>query len=116
MVKPTLRTKSIGTKVTEEEYARLSELAGSQTLGEWTREVLLRQLEAGPAAAAVSPAAPDPATEVVLAELLALRTILLNLFYALARGERITSEQMKQVIDRADAEKLPRAMESLRKP
>jgi hypothetical protein len=115
MVKPTLRTRSIGTKVTEEEYARLAELAGSQTLGEWTREVLLRQLESGPAPAASSPPA-GPAAEVVLAELLALRTILLNLFYALARGERITSEQMKQVIDRADAEKLSRAMESLRKP
>ena len=43
MVKPTLRTKSIGTKVTEEEYARLERAAqaGSKTLGEWCREVML---------------------------------------------------------------------------
>jgi ATP-dependent exoDNAse (exonuclease V) alpha subunit len=43
MVKPTLRTKSIGTKVTEEEYARLERAAqaGTKTLGEWCREVML---------------------------------------------------------------------------
>src|SRR5208283_4855061 len=43
MVKPPLRTKSIGFKVSEEEYARLEEAAraGSFTLGEWCRQVVL---------------------------------------------------------------------------
>ena len=43
MVKPNLRTKSIGTKVTEEEFARLEQAAqkASKTLGEWCREVML---------------------------------------------------------------------------
>ncbi len=37
MVKPPLRTKSIGFKVSEEEYARLEEAAqaSGRTLGEW---------------------------------------------------------------------------------
>jgi hypothetical protein len=106
MVKPTLRTKSIGTKVTEEEYGRLQALAGTQTLSEWAREVLLRQAEPQPVSGSTSDA-------VLLAELLGLRTILLNLFYALARGERITAQQVRQVIDRADAEKANRAAELL---
>jgi len=44
MVKPPLRTKSIGFKVSEEEYAQLETGAqtGGCTLGEWCREVILR--------------------------------------------------------------------------
>src|SRR5579883_2403718 len=40
MVKPPLRTKSIGFKVSEEEYAQLETAAqaSGQTLGEWCRE------------------------------------------------------------------------------
>jgi hypothetical protein len=45
MVKPVFRRKSIGTKVSEEEYARLEALAGGRALGEWVREVLLRELD-----------------------------------------------------------------------
>jgi hypothetical protein len=43
MVKPSFRTKSIGTKVTEEEYAKLelTAQAGGKTVGEWCREVML---------------------------------------------------------------------------
>ncbi len=44
MVKPPLRTKSIGFKVSEEEYAQLemAAQADGRTLGEWCREVILR--------------------------------------------------------------------------
>jgi hypothetical protein len=40
MVKPPLRTKSIGFKVSEEEYAQLETAAQAdgRTLGEWCRE------------------------------------------------------------------------------
>ena len=43
MVKPPLRRKSIGFKVSEEEYAQLEKAAraGGCTLGEWCREVVL---------------------------------------------------------------------------
>ena len=46
MVKPPVRTKSIGTKVSDEEYAQLEKLAQAhgQTLGEWVREVLLERV------------------------------------------------------------------------
>lgn len=106
MVKAILRTKSIGTKVTEEEYARLEELAGAtgQSMSEWVRTKLLTQAERE--AAKVT-------EETVLAELLGLRTILLNLLFTTAKGETLTAEQMQAVIERADAGKLERARKLL---
>jgi hypothetical protein len=86
------RTKSIGTKVTDEEYARIESLAGEQTISEWARAALLKAADA-------------PSEPVVLAELMALRTILLNLHFAVCAGERVTAETMQRLIDRADQEK-----------
>ena len=37
---PRLRTRTISTKVTEEDYAMFEQLAGDQRVGEWVREVL----------------------------------------------------------------------------
>jgi len=87
MVKAALRTRSISTKVTEEEYARLEALAGGAglSMSEWVREILIGRLE-------------REATETVLAELLGLRTILLNLMFTQAKGEAMTAEQMQVVI------------------
>jgi hypothetical protein len=102
MVKPVFRRKSIGTKVSEEEYAQLEALAGGRALGEWVREVLLREVDG------------RRAEEIVLAEVLGLRTILLNAFYKLAQGEKLTEEGMQAIIDRADASKLQKAAERLK--
>ena len=87
------RTKSIGTKVTPEEYAHIQALAGEQPISEWVRAALLR---------AVDPMPPD---SVVLAELLALRTILLNLHFHLCSGTPVTAETMQRLIERADQDK-----------
>lgn len=105
-MKTELRVKSVGTKVTEAEYGRLEAAAkaSGQTLAEWAREVLLASVSETPA---------TPAEETVLAEVLGLRTILLNLFYKLAKGEAISEEEMKELIERADASKLPKARERL---
>src|SRR5256885_14430224 len=85
--KAPLRTRSIGTKVTEEEYARLEQCAGEQqrSVMEWCREALL---------AAADGATGTPAEHAMIGEVLALRTILLNLFFQVAQGEKVTSEQM----------------------
>jgi hypothetical protein len=42
MLRPSLRTKSIGTKLSEEEYAQLERAAQTEgkTLGEWCRGVM----------------------------------------------------------------------------
>jgi hypothetical protein len=91
------RTKSIGTKVTPEEYARIQSLAGEQPVSEWVRAALLK-------------AADQPANDTtVLAEVLALRTILLNLHFHLCNGTVVTAETMQQLIERADQEKHQKA-------
>ena len=106
MLKPALRTKSISTKVTEDEYGRLEDLAGAtgQSMSEWVRTILLDQLEREAAKV------PD---QTVLAELLGSRTILLNLLFTVAKGEAMTAQQMQAVIERADAGKRERARKLL---
>jgi hypothetical protein len=98
---PSLRSKSISTKVTDEEYARFEALAGEQTISEWARDVVLRATK------------PNASEQTVLAEVLALRTILLNLHFAVSRGQTLTAEEMQQLIERADQNKLAKARERL---
>jgi len=98
---PTPRSKSISTKVTEEEYAQLETLAGDQTISEWVRDALLKA------------AKPSPAEQTVVAELLALRVILMNILFIIANREPLTSTAMDDIIKRADASKLAKAMERL---
>ena len=96
-----LRTMSISTKVTEDEYAVLAALAGDQSISEWARDILLRA------------ATPEHSASVIVGELLALRTILLNLHFAVCRGETVTQESMQRFIDRADLDKVHKAQELL---
>jgi hypothetical protein len=98
---PSLRTKSISTKVTDEEYAQLEASAGEQTISEWARDVLLKATK------------PNAGEQIVLAEVLALRTILLNIHFAVAQGRTLTAEEMQQLIERADQNKLSKARQRL---
>jgi len=98
---PALRTKSISTKVTDEEYAQFEALAGEQTISEWARDVLLKATK------------PNAGEQTVLAEVLALRTILLNIHFAVAQGRTLTAEEMQQLIERADQNKLSKARQRL---
>lgn len=108
------RSKTIGVRVTEDDYARFQVLADAQgkTVGEWCGEVIL---------ASVKPHATgsqQPGTaemHAVMAELVALRTILLNVLFRQANGEALTAEQMQQLIERADADKLKKALERLQR-
>jgi hypothetical protein len=111
MVKPPLRTKSIGTKVSDEEYAQLETAASGRglTLGEWCREMLLASVNGQEAKSADS----GKADQALMAELVALRTILLNVLFKQANGESLTAEEMQALIDRADADKLKKARQRL---
>jgi hypothetical protein len=88
--KSTLRNKSIGTKVSEDEYAALEKLAEARglTLGEWLRELVLAELIA------------HPAEQVILAEVLALRMLYLNTVQILGPG-RETRDRGPAEADRA---------------
>jgi hypothetical protein len=105
-MKTAFRTRSVGTKVTEEEYAQLETYAlGRQSsISEWCREVLLERAEG---------AMSHGTDAAVLAEVLALRTILLNLHFAVAKGEAITADEMQAIIERADRDKDMKAAQRL---
>jgi hypothetical protein len=93
----TRRTRSISTKVTDAEYEVVARLAAPLTISEWARSILL------------GTAQPDPIAVVVVAEMLAVRMILLNLHFALANGDTVTRDQMQTIIDLADQKKWSKA-------
>ena len=99
---PTLRTKSISTKVTDEEYVQFEALAGEQTISEWARNVLLKATKL------------DASEHAVLAEILALRTILLNIHFAVSQGQTLDAVEMQKLIARADQDKLAKRESVLR--
>jgi hypothetical protein len=51
--------------------------------------------------------------EALMAEVVALRTILLNVLFKQSNGERLTAEEMQRLIDRADSDKLKKARDRL---
>ncbi|HEY6849074.1 MAG TPA: hypothetical protein VI320_23100 [Terracidiphilus sp.] len=108
-MKPPLRTKSVGTKVSEAEFALLEERArgAGLRLAEWVREALLAApVEPGMGSGVDSGA-------VALAEVLALRSLLLNLHFRAAKGEPVAEAEMRGLIERADETKMQRARERM---
>jgi hypothetical protein len=90
--KEKLRTKSIGTKVSDDEYAALEKLAEARGLnmGEWFRELVLAELIA------------HPAEQTILAEILALRMLFLNTVQMFGAGRELTTEELRKLIEKVD--------------
>lgn len=103
--KPNLRTRTVSTKVTEEEFVGLEARAlnGGVNLGEWVREELLERLK------------PEEVVgnDTLLAELMALRTIVINLAAAQVLGQPMSQEKIQELIDHADRERFRRAGERI---
>jgi hypothetical protein len=110
---PELRTQSAGAKVTEKEYAEIEKLAESRGLkvGEWSRETLLARVNGQETRAATDCVSTGQVA--LMAELSALRAILLNALFKLANGKSLTADEMQRLIDRADSDKLRKARERL---
>jgi hypothetical protein len=104
-VRPGLRTKTIATRLTPEELQEVENAAerDGQSLAEWLRELALRSARERPA---------DP-IELLLAELMATRYALLNLFLATAlagaEGKQLLPDSVLKIRDQADAQKLQKA-------
>ena len=102
--------------MSEEEFARLETRARERglTLSEWCRETLLASVNSHEDKS-VNLSSTDGATgqQALMAELVALRAILLNVFFKQAKGEPLTAEEMQRLIDRADSDKLRKARERL---
>jgi hypothetical protein len=107
-MKREVRSKSVGTKVTEAELRVLESRAerAGLTLSEWVRDVLLgSSVEQGTLAA----------ERAILAEVLAMRTILLNFMLKLSARQPITEQVSRELIAWADENKMRRALEVLAK-
>ena len=103
--KPGYRTKTAATRFTPEELAEIESAAqyAGQALSEWLRQSALRTARQKPA---------DP-TELVLAELWAMRYTLLSLFHAGAlatvEGKALLPDSILKIRDQADARKAAQA-------
>ena len=100
-MKGPLRGRSLGTKLTEVEYARVEAAALQSGVGlsEWCRRAVLE----------LSDRAECQTDTVLLAELLGLRAVLLNVMFRLTNGEALSQDEMRQLIERADRDKHKRA-------
>jgi hypothetical protein len=105
-------TRAITTKVTATEFKQLEQLwSGSgMSRSEWCRKALLEQ-------AKLTNTSGNPYTlnevALLLAEVLALRTITVNLLHSLGSGEAISREKLTNLTELADREKLRRAIDRL---
>jgi hypothetical protein len=100
------RTNSIGTRLSEAELSEVEAAAVSagKKVGEWLRDAALAQARSAPANT-------DP---ILLAELMAIRTLILNLFAAASKGP-LTDESLRKMLAYADSVKQQKADEFLAK-
>jgi hypothetical protein len=103
----TFRARSIATRLTETEFAEVDGAAGraGKKTAEWLREAALAQARSAPA---------EKTDPILLAELMAMRTLLLNLFSAASKGP-LTDESLRKMLAYADSIKQQKADEFLAK-
>ena len=83
------RNQSLNTKLTRTEFAAVEVAAAAHgcALGEWVRDVILRQLRG------------DSANDPSLAEIVGVRLLLVNVLRPLAVGQRLTPEAFDKLLD-----------------
>jgi hypothetical protein len=101
------RVKQTGTRLTEAEFDELEAAAASEgmSVSAWIREAILARL---------SPAQRVNTDPILLAELMAIRALILNLFAAASKGP-LTDESLRKMQTYADSVKQQKADEFLTK-
>jgi len=99
------RVKPVGARLTQAEFTEVEAAAASagKKVGEWLRDAALAQARAVPAQNT------DP---ILLAELMGIRTLILNLFSAASKGP-LTDESLRKMLAYADSVKQQKADEFL---
>jgi hypothetical protein len=84
------RSKTVSTKLTESEFARIERLAEDrgQWLSEWVRDVLLTVVREQQSPQGIS----------LFTEVQSLRLLLMNSLEPLLRGEKMSAEQFKELL------------------
>lgn len=98
-----VRTMTVGGKFTVAEHEEFSRIASDkgQLLGEWAREILLREIE------------DDRRDFDLLCEIVGLQLLLMNVLAPLARGERISADQFQAIVKSVQTTKVKAAEEML---
>jgi hypothetical protein len=97
------RGVTLSTKLTLEEMELIAVAAESdgRALGEWAREVLLRELKK------------DHWGFDLICEVVGLQLLLMNVLAPLARGERVSAEQFQSIVRSVQSTKVKAAQEML---
>jgi hypothetical protein len=87
-----LRNFTASAKLTHGEFNRLEQRAmrAGKRVGDWCREVLLRELSG------------QDLEDVVLAEVLGVRMIVLNMLAPILRGEKLTMAEFQKLLTHVD--------------
>ena len=101
----TFRAKSVATRITEVEFAEIEAAAAraGKKVSEWLRDAALTEARTSPV---------DRTDPVLLAELMAIRTLVLNLFASASKGP-LTEESLRKMSAYADSIKQQKAEEFL---
>ena len=99
------RAKSVSTRITETEFAEIESVASAEgkKVAEWLREAALAQARGRRA---------GETDAVLLAELIAMRNLLVNLFASASKGP-LSEESIRKMTAYADSIKLQKAEEFL---
>ena len=99
------RAKSIATRITETEFTEIESAATAEgkKVSEWLREAALAQARGR---------RPDETDPILLAELMAVRNLLVNLFASASKGA-LSDESIRKMTAYADSIKLQKAEEFL---
>jgi hypothetical protein len=101
--RPIVRTMTVGGKFTVSEHEQFSKIAADkgQLLGEWAREVLLREI------------AENNRDFDLVCEVVGLQLLVMNVLAPLARGEKITAEQFQGIVKSVQSTKVKATEEML---
>jgi hypothetical protein len=106
LARPSVRSRQIGVRVTEDEYQSLERTAWSsgQKVADWARDQLLQRMER---------AEEDRVSAHVFTELIGLQMLLMGFFSPLLQGQRLTPEQYQEIVRSVQTGKGKRAKELL---
>jgi hypothetical protein len=106
--RPLAKTRIVSARVTETEYIALENHAWTmgKTMGDWTRQSLLHELEAG---------SRRRVEQHIFTELVGIQLLLMNTLGPLLRGERMTAEQLDGLLRQVQLTKARKAQELLSK-
>ncbi len=104
--RPSVKSRQIGVRVTEAEYAALEREAWrtGHKVGDWARDQLLERMQR---------AEDDRISAHVFTELIGLQMLLMGSFSSLVQGKTLTAEQYQELIRNVQSGKGKRARELL---